>query len=224
MLFDNTLHRRRVRCDDPDRLRIRRVFLARLPDLFSTTPRIASQTSTAATLSVIPRSSPKHLSNKGSTRISDSCAVPSYHPPIYCIPSCRIDAVRNSRSHCVPPASASTSTSHYSTNTSTTAITPTPNTLSPARGVPQNSSWPSRKGTDCSTFIRSTISPTHKCDSLPSTWTRGSNSRKKPVGIPSTAPQDTFNANTSDDGTNAKTFFCSPPCQYSQEPRSTCSG
>ena len=170
-----------------------------------------TSTSTAATLSVILRSSPNHPSNKGSTRISGSCAVPSYHPPIYCIPSCRTDAVRNSRSPCVPPASVSTSTSHYSTSTWTTAITPTLNALSPVRGARLNSSWPSRKGTDSSTFIRSTISPTRKWDSLPSTSTRGSNSRKKPAGIPSTAPQDTSNANTSDDGTNAKTLFSTMP-------------
>ena len=34
---------------------------------------------------------------------------------------------------------------------------------------------------------------------------------KKPAGIPSTAPQDTFNANTSDDGTSAKTLFSTMP-------------
>ena len=172
---------------------------------------ILTSTNTAATPSVIPRSSPNHPSNKGSTRISGSCAVPSYHPLICCIPSCRTDAVRNSRSHCVLRASASTSTSHYSTRTSTTAIIPTLNALSPARGARLNSSWPSRKVTDCSTFIRSTISPKHKSDFLPSTSTRGSNSRKKPAGIPSTAPQDTFNANTLDDGTNAKTLFLTMP-------------
>ena len=134
-----------------------------------------TSTSTAATLSVILRSSPNHPSNKGSTRISGSCAVPSYHPRIYCIPSYRTDAVRNSRSPCVPPASVSTSTSHYSRSTSTTAITPMLNALSPVRGARLNSLWPSRKGTDSSTFIRSPISPTHKWDSLPSTSTRGSN-------------------------------------------------
>ena len=165
-----------------------------------------TSTSTVATLSVIPRSSPNHLSTKASTRISGSCAVPSYRPPICCIPSCRTDAARNSRSRCVTRASASTSMPRYSTRTWTTVITPTPNALSPARGAPPNSPWPSRKGTDSSTFIRSTIFPTRKLASLPSTSTRGLNSRKKPAGIPSTAPQDTFNANTSDDGTNAKTL------------------
>ena len=132
-------------------------------------------------------------------------------PPICCIPSCRTDAARSSRFRCVPLASASTSMLCYLTRMSTTVITPTPNALSPARGVPPNSVWPSQKVTYCSTLIRSTIFPKRKWHSLPSTSTRGSNSRKKPAGIPISAPQDTFNANTCDDGTNAKTLFSTMP-------------
>ena len=170
-----------------------------------------TSTNTAAIPSVIPRSLPNQPSNKGSTRISGLCAVPSYRSPICCISSCRTDAARNSRSRCVPRASASTLMPRYSTRTSTTAITPTPNAFSPVRGAHPSSPWPSRKVTDCSTFIRSTIFPKHMWDSSPSTSTRASNSTKKQAGIPITARQDTFNANTSDDGTNAKTSSSTMP-------------
>ena len=101
-----------------------------------------TSTSTAATLSVIPRSSPNCLSTKASTCVLGSCAVPSYRPPICCIPCCRTDAV-SLRSCFVPLASASTSMPRYSTRTSTTVITPTPNALSPVRGAPPNSPWQS---------------------------------------------------------------------------------
>ena len=96
-----------------------------------------TSTSTVAILSVIPRSSLNHFLTKASTCTSGSCAVPSYHPPICCIPSCRTDAARNSRSRCVTRAFASTSLPRYSTRTWMTVITPTPNALSAVRGPPE---------------------------------------------------------------------------------------
>ena len=105
----------------------------KVTDVSSTTiSRVCTLTSTntAAIPSVIPRSSPNHLSTKVSTHILDSCAVPSYHPLICPIPCCLTDAVRNSRSRCMLRASLRTSMLRYSTRTSTTVITPMPNALS----------------------------------------------------------------------------------------------